>query len=114
MRGELHLDGSPGDSRKFLIELGQMPVRSAHRVGMRAFRQFRMQQVFLNLAVNARDAMLEGGKLTISLDRLQVKNSKTAPLVEMEPGEWIQIMVSDTGMGIAEEKLPHIYEPFFS
>ncbi|HOT91825.1 MAG TPA: PAS domain S-box protein [Anaerolineae bacterium] len=69
--------------------------------------QTRMQQVFMNLVLNARDAMPEGGELRINLTRLY--------LADMEPpGEWIRVDVSDTGMGIPEEILPHIYDPFFT
>ncbi len=74
----------------------------------------RIQQVILNLAVNARDAMPEGGQLDISLERLDYMNRKQAPLPGMGPGEWILLRVSDTGSGIAKEQVPHIFEPFFT
>ncbi len=69
--------------------------------------QTRMQQMFMNLALNARDAMPEGGELRINLERRY--------LADVEPpGEWIRVEVSDTGTGIPEEILPHIYDPFFT
>ncbi len=74
----------------------------------------RIQQVVMNLAVNARDALPGGGSLRIGLERIQVESDKTAPLPEMKPGEWIKLTVSDTGTGIPSEVLPHIYEPFFT
>jgi CheY-like chemotaxis protein len=74
----------------------------------------RLQQVVMNLAVNARDAMPEGGELHIDLDRVWVENRKRAPLPEMEAGEWVKVMVSDTGTGIPSDVLPHIFEPFFT
>jgi len=74
----------------------------------------RLQQVFMNLAVNARDAMPEGGTLFFNLDRLQIQPGERPPYPSMHSGEWIRIEVKDTGEGIPPEKLPHIFEPFFT
>ena len=74
----------------------------------------RIQQVVLNLAVNARDAMPQGGRLSIGLYRLSVESSKDAPLFDLTPGDWVRLTVSDTGTGIAPAVLPHIFEPFFT
>jgi PAS domain S-box-containing protein len=74
----------------------------------------RMQQVFMNLAVNARDAMPEGGRLHLDLTRFHVERRREAPLPEITPGDWIRVTVEDTGCGIPEDVLPHIYEPFFT
>ena len=73
----------------------------------------RLQQVFINLALNARDAMPEGGKLTIKFDKIQVEEG-LSPLRDMPPGMWMQAEVSDTGRGIPAEVLPRIFEPFFT
>ncbi len=74
----------------------------------------RMQQIVMNLAINARDAMPEGGNLTIGLARLRLQQASALPLPDMTPGDWVRITVSDTGSGIAPEVLPHIFEPFFT
>ena len=74
----------------------------------------RLQQVVMNLAVNARDAMPEGGELHIGLERVWIEDRKRAPLPEMEAGEWVRVTVSDTGTGIPSDVLPHIFEPFFT
>ncbi len=74
----------------------------------------RMQQVFMNLVVNARDAMPDGGKLHIALRRLHFDKPKQAPLPDMSPGDWIEVAVADTGAGIPDEILPYIYDPFFT
>jgi CheY-like chemotaxis protein len=73
-----------------------------------------IQQVLMNLAVNARDAMPEGGHLHIALQRLQITSSRQAPLSEISPGDWVKITISDTGSGIPADILPHIYDPFFT
>jgi PAS domain S-box-containing protein len=74
----------------------------------------RMQQAIVNLAVNARDAMPEGGELCIGLARIWVEDRKSAPLPEMEPGEWVRVTVADSGVGIPLDVLSHIFEPFFT
>ncbi|MBN1872790.1 MAG: GAF domain-containing protein [Anaerolineae bacterium] len=74
----------------------------------------RLQQVFMNLAINARDAMPEGGLLCFELERFQITEMDAPPFPEMNPGDWIRISVSDNGTGIAPDALPHIFAPFFS
>ena len=74
----------------------------------------RVQQAVVNLALNARDAMPEGGELRIGLKRVRVEDGAEAPLPQMEAGEWVQVMVSDTGTGILPEVMPHLFEPFFT
>jgi two-component system cell cycle sensor histidine kinase/response regulator CckA len=73
----------------------------------------RMQQVFLNLALNARDAMPKGGELKISLHQIDVDEAHP-PYPGMKSGAWVKICVTDNGHGIAEDVMPHIFEPFFT
>jgi CheY-like chemotaxis protein len=73
-----------------------------------------MQQVFMNLALNARDAMPTGGKLQFDISILQTEPDQTPPFCDMPPGEWVKICVTDTGSGISAEVVPHIFEPFFT
>jgi signal transduction histidine kinase len=74
----------------------------------------RLQQVLMNLAINARDAMPEGGILRFDLNRIILQPGEIPPSPFLPNGEWISISVGDTGMGIPPEVIPHIFEPFFS
>ncbi len=74
----------------------------------------RMQQVIMNLAVNARDAMPDGGHLHIRLAYVRTEETKPITVQELPPGDWIQIEVTDTGSGIPPEALSNIFEPFFT
>jgi signal transduction histidine kinase/ActR/RegA family two-component response regulator len=74
----------------------------------------RIQQVIMNLSVNARDAMPEGGELRIGLEHLHLEHPDQVPLPGMKTGEWIRITVTDTGAGISPKVMPRIFEPFFT
>lgn len=73
-----------------------------------------LEQVLINLAVNARDAMEGSGRLTITTRHYSNQKSQELFSDEMPPGEWVAIDVEDTGSGIAEDTLKHILEPFFT
>jgi len=72
-----------------------------------------LEHALLNLCINARDAMPDGGKLTLTSDIIMIRNGKREP-EELVPGPYVLLTVSDTGSGIAAEHLEHIFEPFFS
>jgi two-component system, cell cycle sensor histidine kinase and response regulator CckA len=74
----------------------------------------RIQQIIVNLALNARDAMPHGGRLTFSLKRLEVNGRDDWPHPNVAVGQWICLTVKDTGDGIAPENLDHVFEPFFT
>jgi GAF domain-containing protein/signal transduction histidine kinase/CheY-like chemotaxis protein len=74
----------------------------------------RLQQVFMNLAVNARDASPNGGVLKFNLGHVKVEEGESPPCPEIPPGSWNRISVIDSGEGIPPEVLPHIFEPFFT
>ena len=73
-----------------------------------------LQQVITNLAVNARDAMQEGGELRLAISHLRVESDERPPLPGMRSGDWVVWTVSDTGEGIPPGVLRHIFEPFFT
>jgi len=74
----------------------------------------RIQQLVMNLALNGRDAMPQGGDLTIRLSRYSLAPGQTPPAAGLGAGEWIALRLADTGSGIAAEDMPHIFEPFFT
>jgi signal transduction histidine kinase/ActR/RegA family two-component response regulator len=74
----------------------------------------RLQQVIVNLALNARDAMTDGGKLIFALESIEVGADQDGPLPELRPGTWVRLCVRDTGHGIPQHVLPHIFEPFYT
>ena len=73
-----------------------------------------LEQVIMNLAVNARDAMPKGGVLTIETARVDMDEEDVRLLAPMAPGSWVKLSVSDSGTGMDEATQARAFEPFFT
>jgi CheY-like chemotaxis protein len=73
-----------------------------------------VESALLNLCLNARDAMPDGGKLTVETGRTILDADYAGQNPDVQPGEYILLAVSDTGAGISPENLEHVFDPFFT
>jgi signal transduction histidine kinase len=73
-----------------------------------------IEQVVLNLVVNARDAMPEGGRVTVKVEEVELDEVAAVAQVEGRAGRYARLTVSDTGTGIDEQTRAKLFEPFFT
>ena len=92
----------------------EIEYRMAAEVGHVWADPTRLQQLFVNLAANSRDAMPQGGKLTIALENVILDEAFCATRVDVEPGAYVLLTFSDTGTGMSQEVQDHLFEPFFT
>jgi two-component system, cell cycle sensor histidine kinase and response regulator CckA len=96
-----------GEGIQMEIKFARQPLYVHADAGM-------MDQVLMNLVVNARDAMPRGGRLVIETSIMEFDESAALHSAQVRPGAFVCLSVSDTGHGISAENLPRIFEPFFT
>jgi PAS domain S-box-containing protein len=114
----IDLNGIIGDLARMLRRLIGSDIDFAVELDPLAGRikadQGQIEQVVMNLVVNARDAMPEGGRLSVSTRNIDLHASEAATLPGAEPGPYVELTVADTGIGMDAATLSHIFEPFFT
>jgi two-component system cell cycle sensor histidine kinase/response regulator CckA len=114
----LNLNAIISDMAQMLIRLigEDIELQTKLEPGLQAVRgdQGQLEQVIMNLAVNARDAMPQGGKLMIETRNVTVEANELQRHTSMMPGDYVLLTMSDTGMGMDAETQAHIFEPFFT
>ena len=83
-------------------------------LGMITADPIQVEQVIMNLCINARDAMPDGGKLLIETNNITLTPEDAEKMIDAKPGIYIQLTITDTGHGMDEEVLSHLFEPFFT
>jgi CheY-like chemotaxis protein len=100
--------------QRSLGEQVTMNVRLSPQVSMVRMDPGQLEQIVVNLCVNARDAMPDGGDLVIDTLDVEVDEAYAASRVGLRPGRYVRLRVSDTGTGMPESVLQHAFEPFFT
>jgi two-component system, cell cycle sensor histidine kinase and response regulator CckA len=92
----------------------EMLTTARHLASMVKADPSQLEQVIMNLVINARDAMPDGGKIIVETDQKYLDHTYSGQHIGLEPGLYTSLTVSDTGTGIPADVLPHIFEPFFT
>jgi PAS domain S-box-containing protein len=98
---------------KMIEERIEVSIRSTAGLGYVKADPAEMQQVILNLALNARDAMPEGGRLSIDLSNSRLEADAASP-AGLLPGDYVALEIADNGRGMDERTRAHLFEPFFT
>ena len=100
--------------RRLIREDIELVTRLTPQVGLAMADPDQIHQVIMNLAVNARDAMPNGGQLEIATADVEVDEAAAAGQLDAAPGRYVRLTVADTGTGMTEEVRKNVFEPFFT
>ncbi len=100
--------------RRLIGEDIEMKAMVAAGLGTIKADPAKVEQVLMNLVVNARDAMPTGGKLILETSNVDLDRTYASDHVSVRPGRYVMLAVSDTGIGMSAETVAHIFEPFFT
>lgn len=100
--------------RRLIGEDVELIISTDNRAGMMHADPGQIEQVIVNLVINARDAMPEGGRLLIETARIDVHAESAPGPVAVAPGHYVMLAVSDTGTGMTDEVKARVFEPFFT
>ncbi len=100
--------------KRLVNENIELVTRFKENVGNIKADPAEVEQIIVNLVVNARDAMPKGGKLIIETDKVNLDEKYCQNHIDAKPGKYILLTVQDNGIGMPEETLTHIFEPFFT
>ena len=108
------IDAVDGMIRSLLEEDVQYSVQYAENLGSVRIDPGALEQVIINLVINARDAIAKGGRISIETENFQAYEEEASRSARVEPGEYVSLSVSDNGIGMSEEVQRKIFEPFFT
>jgi len=123
--GDLGLENKPVDCNLVIAEVAKLLRRTIDKnigiklepcADLRAVigSVVRLEQAFLNVCLNARDAMPDGGEIVITTENTTIDSSYPRLSLNMEMGEYVRVSISDTGVGMSDEIKEKVFEPFFT
>ena len=100
--------------RRLMDDNVEMVTQVVENVGKVKADPAQIEQVIMNLVVNARDAMPNGGRLVVETSNVELDASYAEDHVSVKPGRYVMLAVSDTGVGMDRQTIAHIFEPFYT
>ena len=100
--------------RRLIPKMIAIEVESTVKPAMIMADAGQIEQILLNLGVNAGDAMSKGGRVTITINQEEIGPDSSPETANLAPGQYIRLTVADEGPGVAEKDMEHIFEPFYS